>query len=680
MFLAQESDATKDRLSEKSSERKRHRSRQSNGSVTTSKGRQTIGSVKPTAALQSNESPAPFCQSPTPVPTEQPSNTNFPCPPPLSLPEFDKLGGGSAIGVGHGQQKQLFSDDEDSNPACNPSVALSADEDNVRMVTDAVAEAILAIPFEEQSNQALKHVADLSEPALGVEEPAESDQVETIVPISKHPEMAVPERFDLQPLPHDPKPESQPEQHLVDAWHTLCDDVYIHQNLEKSQAACLSSCSPTESPVLERYHHTCQYCSRAHIPSIPLSCQLQMHCLLGPIHNWERLGCQGFTSPLSLSTNCSAEGSSCDVDYNEAATAAAALILSEQLREDLSQRSRVEKTVAANELYITPPHSPVFDQIDNCVSLGDTKPTQPCFTPSSPPLSPFCTATFAGKPCFLSPVIAPPLHNPTSAYKSAFLSPVSEKCPPQFVSTPVGSPKRHLQLYDVPLDLTDSFCASPSSTHSDSDIQRKLSVHKLDSTSFECILPTDPAEFKARPKADQGRLPKLSSCRRRQSHQSRSLSECNGLDQLPVVRRPKLSAKPVARQGKKTPRVANCTNPRAKNIVQSVRHKRSIPLTVLTPTRFQTPRTAAKVARESISLSVRALFSPSGMDRCFESPCPLIYAAGLSRVPVTPEFYTSTPPTPGRRIKHTLCTINLTPSKGSIRTHGRTLFPERVTT
>ncbi|KAA0193111.1 hypothetical protein FBUS_05436 [Fasciolopsis buskii] len=611
MFLAQESDAAS-RLSEKSVERKRHRSRQSSGAKTTSKPRQASETIEAATAVQVTKK---------------------------------RFGGASAADAGHAQQNRLFSDDEESNQVCDPLVEVPTDIDSMRTVTDIAAEAILAGSSEELPVQAPQFVPVPSESVIpALEKPVESGQLQSLLPAVQR-DTVTHVHVDLQPL------------------------------LDNTKITCPNSCSPSESPVLKQYHGTCRSCFKAHIPFVPLPCHLQIHCLLGPAFNWERLGCQGFASPFSLASSCSSENNSCDVEYDVAATAAAALILSEQLRDDRSQRSQLEKAIPADELYITPPQSPVFDQIDSCVSVEDTQSTVPCFIPDSPLPSPVCTVAFNVAPLAQ---VSSPIPNQNPAYRPAFLSPLSEKCPPQFISTPLGSPQAHTSPRDVHLNLVSSVCASPSSTHSDSDIHRNSSVPKLNSASFECSFPMDPVESKVRPKVTKGKLPKSPTRYRQQSFQSHSLSECNGLSQLPVVRRPKLSAKSVARQEKKE--ATNFIYHRAKSNVRPVSRKRPIPLTDVIPDRFQEPRMAAKIARESISLSVRALFSPSGMERCFEARNPLVFAAGLSHIPVTPDFHLSTPPTPpGRRTKaRSVCRNNLNPSESSIHKYGRTLFPEPI--
>lgn len=604
------------------------------------------------------------------MPTEQPNDTIIPCPPPLKILELD---GANAAGAGHTQQNRLFSDDEESNHACDPLVEVPTDDDNMRTVTDIAAEAILAGSSEEQSAQAPQFVPVPSESViLALEKTVESDHLGSLLPEEQR-DTVTSVHVDLQPLPDNPKVEKQPEEHLVDAWHALCDNVYTGSDLHKPQRTCPSPCSPSESPVLKQYHGICQSCFKAHIPFVPLPCHLQIHCLLGPAFNWERLGCQGFGSPFSLAS-CSSESNSCDIECDEAATAAVALILSEKLRDDHSQRSRLE-AIPAVELYITPPQSPVFDKIDSCVSTDGTQSTLPCFIHNSPSPSPVCAETFSA--AALAPVSTSPIRDQNPTYRPAFLSPLSERCPPQFISTPLGSPLAHTSPRDFPLNLVGSVYASPSSTHSDSDIHRNPSIPKLNSASFECSFPMDPVVSKVRPKVTKRKLPK-SPARYRQQRFHSPLSERNGLNQLPVVRRPKLSAKSVARQEKKG--ATSFIDHRAKSNVRSVSRKRPVPSTDVIPDRFQEPRMAAKIARQSISLSVRALFSPSGMERCLEARNPLIFAAGLSHIPVTPDFNLSTPPTPsGRRTKsRSVCQNNFSPSESSIRKYGRTLFPEPI--
>ncbi|VDP91298.1 unnamed protein product [Echinostoma caproni] len=664
-FLAQDADAATSGSTEKATERKRHRSRQSSGPKTSSKIIKTSGSSQLTVNTQVDKTAPLFCETPAPV-LAAPGNTSIiPCPPSLNIAEGEILGDNS---TGVGPKPQLFSDDEDSNHVCDPLTLVRTGEDHIRIVTDAAAAAILDVPNAEQ---AIQDTQTLTDSPQVTHSPVEVDLRAQTTTKCTAPEIITPKCLKMQPTPSI-SPSTEQQVRNLETWHSLCDDVYVNEELVKDEFRQTESipCSSSESPVLKRFHRVCQTCFRAHIPStIPPPFQLRLHSLLGPKYALDGLGCTGFTSPFALSDHGSMDNSSCD-EHDEAATATAALILSEHLQEDCRQRSGVNQVPVSEDLYITPPRSPIFD----LSNPEHSESTIPCFMNDSMPSSPVYAPEPQDKGCVTESTLSSPVLCLTSTFKPGFLTPVPDKSTPQNICTPKCSSHHHvLPCYSlVDTNGFPSFCHSPLS---DGGVHPNKSLFQSDNVSFESPQTSDYTKPRDRPKKAK-RHCKGDICHRQIRRRNRNgfqspVSECNTLSQMPVVKRPKLSAKHTTPR-EKPPKAKSKTS-------EFVPRKRPLAPGSVTPDRVHVPRTAAAVARELISLSVRALFSPPQPSRYFNPNHSLISAARLSQPTVTADYCEPTPPTPSTRHTKTqlLCAINLTSPtpKGSKRSHGRTLFP-----
>ncbi|KAA3673829.1 uncharacterized protein DEA37_0005400 [Paragonimus westermani] len=363
-------------------------------------------------------------------------------------------------------------------------------------------------------------------------------------------------------------------QQCVDAWQSVCSQIYVNDHFKRGTQVSSTEWVTSESPVLERFHVRCNVCSRVHIPtSLSPELGLRVHSLLGCGHRLDGVGCRGFPQSLLSSNRSASDTISSLTDSNSKPSSDHPVVALPPVHTLNSPHGYAEYVVS---------NSPVFGS-KAAVALRCRSPDQSL--PTSPMREQSCEKEH---------------------------SPVYVATPEVIISTPrIPLESVGFDTLDIE-DMNDSVSRSPS-MHSDTTRDRKSLSWLLNSASFEAKfpiedrcnenLPSHDELFKTNKSTKTRSIKQSNNCSPRRRSSTEGLSLCD----LPVLKRAKLNA------NKQPPTKKIGHSPKHKRTKKCISKKKSQNLVCVTPHR--TPRLAAQVARESISLSVRALFSPSSMDR-----------------------------------------------------------------
>ncbi|OON22926.1 DBF zinc finger [Opisthorchis viverrini] len=406
----------------------------------------------------------------------------------------------------------------------------------------------------------------------------------------------------VDPIPQQP---DFPATSTVNAWHSVCAEIYVSESFRQPVSRSDSNCTMNVSPVLERFHIPCSVCCRSHIPSrLPDSMHLKMNSLLGPSLQLDGFGCQRTSfSPDGMLSPTAIPSSQDERSTPEETPAVSALL--EAQDDHNAGLSPIQSVHSAS-------CSPVFDSKDT----ETTHRPQNC-TPPTSPMRRLSTGS-TKQPDQPHAVIS----NSTRSNQPSLSETTPSSSPPfsrPIISTPLVSPHTDSST------LSTSRCVLPPnspSSKSDAGKRRKSLNWLLNTASFEAQLPCD---------AHASSGSELQRIRKRGTNKRRCLTSNLGYDtegavlrQLPVLKRTKLGTEnPITPRSKRENKFSMGTAPgtgvdKLPHSDRKRKRKRKAsgtPPPYATPSRGVLPRVAARIARESISLSVRALYSPSTLDR-----------------------------------------------------------------
>ncbi|KAF6776508.1 hypothetical protein AHF37_03996 [Paragonimus kellicotti] len=433
--------------------------------------------------------------------------------------------------------------------------------------------------------------------------------------------------LDAPPQPDDECVCASTPQQCIDAWQSVCSQVYVSDHFRRGTQMSSTDLVTSESPVLERFHLRCNLCNRVHIPtSLSPELGLRVHSLLGCGHKLDGVGCRGFSQSL-LSSNRSAS----DTMSN--------------LTDSTSKPSSDHPVDVLPSVHpLNSPHGYVEYAISNSPVFGSKEAAVlRCRSPDQS----LSTSPMREQSC-------------------------EKEQSPVYVATPeviISTPRIPLESVDFDsleiVDMDGSVSRSPD-MHSDTTRDRKSLTRLLNSASFEAKLPTEDHSNENSPShCDLFKINESTKTRsiKRINHSSpRRNSSIEGLSlcDLPVLKRAKLNT------SKQPPTKKTDRSPKHGRTKKCMSKKKSQNLVYVTPHR--TPRLAAQVARESISLSVRALFSPSTMDRYADHAPEWLFSPRLSpskrctlnspRLTPTASQLVFSPNSPKRRRRRRLCKLS----------------------
>ncbi|TGZ69659.1 hypothetical protein CRM22_003611 [Opisthorchis felineus] len=523
---------------------------------------------------------------------------------PPCLKSFDPAEQGNAEPV---DQLKLFSDDE-------------ADHDGEALVKAVTKEAVgskssTPLPLEVPAVTILEQNLAVEEPSPGlmriISFPVDLDECQKAFPAAS-----------VDPIPQQP---NFPATSTVNAWHSVCAEIYVSELFRQPVPRSESNCTMNVSPVLERFHTPCSVCCRSHIPSrLPDAMHLKMSSLLGPSLQLDGFGCQR--------TSFSPDG----------------MLSPAALPSSQDERSTPEKTPVVSALLEAPDDhivglSPVQSvHSASCSPVFDSKDIETVHRPQdcTPPTSPMHRLSTGSTKQPDQPHVV--VSNSTKSNQPS-LSDSTPSSPPSLsrpiISTPLVSPHTDSST------LSTSRCVMPPNSpcsKSDTGKRRKSLNWLLNTASFEAQLPCD---------AHTSSGSEVQRIRKRGTNKRRCLTSNLGYDtesavlrQLPVLKRTKLDTenRVIPRSKRKNkfsvdfaPGTGFGKSPHSDKRRKRKRKASGTPPPYATPSRGVIPRIAARIARESISLSVRALYSPSTLDRFSDEHHQPVPPASLSLHSVT---------------------------------------------
>ncbi|KAF5397673.1 hypothetical protein PHET_09298 [Paragonimus heterotremus] len=560
----------------------------------------SVGDPPPLLKIMPSTLNADQCNPVTSVPT-----LSLPCPPCLK-----SLGRSLTCSPsGHVERVLLFSDDED--------------------VDGNVGEE-----FEKVKQDVLVKQSCFNTVSLGYQiqqYPAET-QFSLIEPIPTITSLHENVQLELDALPH-PGDEcicvSTPQQ-CIDAWQSVCSQVYVSDHFRRGTRVSSTDLVTSESPVLERFHVRCNLCNRVHIPtSLSPELGLRVHSLLGCGHKLDGAGCRSFPQSLLSSNHSASDTISNLTDSTSKPSSDHPIAILPPVDPSNSPHCYAEYVVS---------NSPVFGSKE-AAALRCRSPDQSLST--SPMREQSCEKEH---------------------------SPVYVATPEVIISTP-RIPPESVCFDSLEIDDMGGSVSRSPSMHSDTTRDRKSLSWLLNSASFEAKLPIEENSNANSPShCDLFRVNNSTKTRsikqsNLSSHRRNSSIEGLSLCDLPVLKRAKLKT------NKQPPTKKTDHSPKNKRTKKCMNKKKSQNLVCVTPHR--TPRLAAQVARESISLSVRALFSPSAMDRYVDRAPERLFSPRLSplkrctlnspRLTPTASQLVFSPNSPNRRRRRRLCKLSRRP-------------------
>ncbi|CAL8104678.1 unnamed protein product [Calicophoron daubneyi] len=406
-----------------------------------------------------------------------------------------------------------------------------------------------------------------------------------------------------------------PTPELLQAWHSVCDSVYVSDSFQSNQQRLhRDQTSTSTSPLLTAYHRTCNICQRVHIPtSLRLEVQLKFHTLLSCSHVLDGFGCSGLRT---FSEN----------HYGD--------------ENDVSDEMEVNSNVSSSGI----------GSVNKFAAQNQPKPTSEAMVMTPPPVLscatldsvPLCLPNSLPSPVFGDDESLPQngsVSTPANSSRSTFpVSPTHHHVESSMISLPIGEqPKISVNECATQTDnnhptmsvssslpessrLQDNIPRSLATPYPCSPAQQNLISGSNDPQLADIRRNSMPADIPiihrkekwSRRKVDSTRIRSPTSALPSRSTNTERVTLCD----LPVLKHPKTLEKSHKKPGVFKPDLQS-------HVVPERKHTRTLSFSQLTPPRrSMAPRMAAQVARESISLSVQALFSPSGIDRylgCSES-------------------------------------------------------------
>lgn len=492
------------------------------------------------------------------------------CPPCLQLPEPPAI----LPCAGIRDPVQLFSDEEEEIGLIRKSLL---DVGQPNLVPPSTPTAVLDQTVSTESHSVFNQPTVVVSSA----DTGESPNSPVLLPGSRN------EMIDLDLNDTLLSPTFDPE--VAHAWHSVCSGVYIGKLLKNTH----SDIPDNKSPLLEQFHRPCSICHRLHIPtSLSPSFCLQLHSLLGPRYELDGVGCSGKQSPLPHGTPTFSASS---VHPSE------------------TDSQTVQSRVIPNDCRLfnsasSPCSSPVFgtNTSELCVLQDATPPTLPMDQDTSS----------------LEGVEADCISRDDGARDNLLLThwdAVGQVACDDTGPVAKALKKSSESLLSTSLRLSEPDSpgsCSPSVRSETTPIRGSLSW-LFNNQSFDAKLP--PTDKSSESSISLPATPTDSKVANRT--RAHWCSDGISVVGLPLLKRRKQSSpstlvsQPLARTSpfhKKHEKYRNRKRHRHGTFVSS-----SVPR--LSPPQ-RSPRLAAKIARESINLSVRTFFYPSTMDAFSSSP------------------------------------------------------------